>query len=292
MVIISLHDGAMRYLFACYCSSQMSRFKNVKPHRLTKPKLLSFIAYTLMLFFAAVIMVNVNPDANSQYRLDREKRKGLTMQWVFVDEAGVHYDLDETPRGEHGSADTFEYLLPSEPLERQQHPAFEVEEIDPSQLSGSVARSAKKAYATLWNDIEDRSLFINTVFEYLLRGKLTPLPEGSMKYVVAMYGLNPETQAQALEEKACLTPWDYEIEHGDSVFAYQQRADAPHVCKIQRRTCQNGKLSGNFTQASCDESLKGNIKNLGYDTYNLAPNSISWPGAVEELKAKQQKLQA
>jgi hypothetical protein len=51
-------------------------------------------------------------------------------------------------------------------------------------------------------------------------------------------------------------------------LAYEQRSDAPNICNLQRRTCKNGKLSGKFTQASCDENLKGNIKYLSHITTN------------------------
>lgn len=97
---------------------------------------------------------------------------------------------------------------------------------------------------------------MSAVFEYLLRGDLVELPEGAARYVVAMYGLEPKVQQKVLEGKSCMTPRGYEIEDGDSVLAYEQRADAPFVCNIQRRSCENGKLSGTFVQKSCDEGKK------------------------------------
>ena len=106
------------------------------------------------------------------------------------------------------------------------------------------------------------------VFEYLLRGDIVELPEGAVRYVVLLYGMEDQVKEKIFEEKSCMTPWGYEIDHGASVLAYEQRADAPHICNLQRRTCKNGKLSGSFTQSSCDESLNGKIKNLPYHTYN------------------------
>ena len=83
-----------------------------KRHHLTRPTILSFIAYELILFFGSMIIANINPDANQEYREDRAKKNGLMMQWVFVDEGGNKYDLDKTDAiGEHGSAQDFDYLL-------------------------------------------------------------------------------------------------------------------------------------------------------------------------------------
>jgi len=43
-----------------------------------------------------MIIANINPDANQEYREDRAKKNGLMMQRVFVDEGGNKYDLDKT----------------------------------------------------------------------------------------------------------------------------------------------------------------------------------------------------
>lgn len=96
-----------------------------------------------------------------------------------------------------------------------------------------------------------------------------------MRYVVAMYGLDKQAQDEITEYQVCKTPWSYEMEHGESVLAYEQRSDAPHVCNIQRRTCFNGKLSGSFTQKSCDETLNGNIKKSDFISKNLSVDQSS-----------------
>lgn len=106
------------------------------------------------------------------------------------------------------------------------------------------------------------------IFEYLARGDIVELPEGAVRYMVLLYGMENHDKEKVFAEHSCMTPWGYEIDHGASVLAYQQRADAPHICNLQRRTCKNGKLSGSFTQSSCDESLQGNTKHLSYLTLN------------------------
>lgn len=84
-----------------------------KPHKLTQPRVLSFLAYTLVLFLCATILVNLGPNANSAYRQDWQAHYGTQkMQWVFVDSQGQRIDLDAQPEGEHASADRFEYLMP------------------------------------------------------------------------------------------------------------------------------------------------------------------------------------
>jgi|GEM_PF-5880081 len=46
----------------------------------------------------------------------------------------------------------------------------------------------------------------------------------------------------------------------------------PSICNIQRRTCKDGKLSGQFTQSSCNESKQGKMKKTTFSTYNADPN--------------------
>ena len=81
------------------------------------------------------------------------------------------------------------------------------------------------------------------------------------------------------------------MEHGASVLAYQQRADAPNICNIQRRSCWNGKLSGSFTQRSCDESL-GKVENSSFVTKNLPFDQTSLQGDIEAQEARTAKLKA
>ena len=88
------------------------------------------------------------------------------------------------------------------------------------------------------SSLEDRSVFITMVFEYLLRDDIVELPEGAVRYVVLLYGMEDQVKEKIFEEKSCLTPWGYEIDHGASVLAYEQRVDAPHICNLQRRTCK------------------------------------------------------
>ena len=44
------------------------RIKN----KVTTPRVIAFIAYTLILFFGATIIVNMNPNDNEDYRIEWE----------------------------------------------------------------------------------------------------------------------------------------------------------------------------------------------------------------------------
>lgn len=244
----------------------IKRIRRLKSQRLTKPNVLSFVAYTLILFFGTTILVNINPNANEQYRSDRDLKHQKALQWVFLGEDGISHDLF-APLGDgmHGSADDFDYLLP------QKEGSDFVSGQDVSHQDeglSSVIKQPKKAYNELWHFLEDRSVLMGIIFEYLLRGDIVELPDGAARYLVFIEGTNPELKEKAFQEKSCMTPWGYEIEHWASLLAYQQRDDASHVCNIQRRVCKNGKLSGTFIQASCDERAVGNSRKLPYHVYN------------------------
>lgn len=150
-------------------------------------------------------------------------------------------------------------------------PAEEHATKEPKTESGSskVLKKPISAYETLQGTLEDRSVFINMVFEYLLAGKIIPLPEGAVRYVVLLYNMDPEIRDVVFEEKSCMTPWGYEIDNGASVLAYQQRSDNARICNLERRVCRNGKLSGSFSQNACDEYQDPQTKVLPYATYNL-----------------------
>ena len=106
------------------------------------------------------------------------------MQWVFVDEGGNKYDLDKTDAiGEHGSAQDFDYLLSTWSVgwsgQKEQKCSKSGCETLKSEwdIEESWPKRYKKGYDLLWWAIEDRSLFINAVYTYLVTGKLDALME-------------------------------------------------------------------------------------------------------------------
>jgi len=285
----------------------IKRVRRVKQKTMTKPHVLSFIAYTLILFFGTTILTNINPNANEFYRLDWEARNNKNLQWIFVSDNGDEINIDEVARWsanwEHGAAWDYSFLLPNYNLddinprennwyeiidEELEHGAATEDEASLEE-EGLEIKEPLKASVLLWDHLEDRSVFINTVYEYLLAWKIAELPEWAARYVVILYWMDEELQDKAYEEKSCLTPWWYEIDHWGSVFAYQQRTDTPEVCNVQRRVCKNGKLSWYYTLPSCvinldwsvnwvDNSFQeqpstnwlatSNIKDVPFHTYN------------------------
>lgn len=322
----------------------IKRTRRSKQQKLTKPNVFSFIAYTLILFFGATILVNVDSNANQNYREEREARKVQPMEWIFFADNGEVYNVFNPValNGEHAAPEDWDYLFPEEEYKNEtwsltsdfswalytgsiatwgrDYLTWEVvisgatqtqeientwkgdlytwaipyligdkealswsweisdntgtlqEKIEPTtdliSQNSSWFKTPKKAYGALWSSLEDRSVFMNMVFEYLLRGDIVELPEWAVRYVVLLYGMENEIKEQVFAEKSCMTPWGYEINHGASVLAYEQRSDAPNVCNIQRRTCKNGKLSWSFTQSSCDENRNGNLKKIPYTVSN------------------------
>lgn len=65
----------------------------------------------------------------------------------------------------------------------------------------------------------------------------------------------PEWAIEKPTYKDCETPWWIKIKHDESILAYQQRADVPDICNVQRRTCNNWVLDWTFVQPSCNESV-------------------------------------
>ena len=318
------------------------RRRKVK-NKVTTPNIIAFVAYTLILFFGATIIVNMNPNANEDYRLEWEERNNKSMKWIFTDKDGKEYNIFDTrSQNEHGAAMNYDYLMPptldeinaesqaekeekakireekrlkelltKEPEvvelkewetaliptktdsmyveieEEQEHgaapdqqPIKTKEEIEAEYKSWAKAKTPVKAYDELWDTLEDRSAFLNMVFEYMLAWKLKQLPEWAVRYVVTLYGIDEVTRDLVFEERGCMTPWWYELEHGQSVLAYEQRSDSINICNVERRICKNGKLSWSFIQAACDETLWNDwtangtqgwywtVKKLAYSTYN------------------------
>ena len=186
-------------------------------------------------------------------------------------------EIAEIATWENAFLPTTPYEEPIE--EEQEHGAAWEEPIEEITTWGMAIKQPKQAYSELWDSLEDRSAFLNMVFEYLLAWKIIQLPEWAIRYVVTLYWIDETVKDKVFEERECMTPRWYEIEHGQSVLAYQQRADAINVCNIERRVCKNGKLSWSYTQVACDETLWNDgtlssnssywtVKKLAYTTYN------------------------
>lgn len=93
-----------------------------KRRNTTKPDVFAFLAYTLILFFGATILVNINPDSNIDYKKDWNKAAVQEMEWIFFDKENSSYLISSNlVNGAHGSAPDFSFLLPQEILEKTEH---------------------------------------------------------------------------------------------------------------------------------------------------------------------------
>lgn len=60
--------------------------------------------------------------------------------------------------------------------------------------------------------------------------------------------------------KSCTSPWGTSISDNNSIIAYRsQRADTNNECYSEIRTCQDGKLWGNFVYKTCDYIIDGQL---------------------------------
>ncbi|MDR0369132.1 MAG: hypothetical protein LBH96_00930 [Candidatus Peribacteria bacterium] len=73
--------------------------------------------------------------------------------------------------------------------------------------------------------------------------------------------------------KSCSTPWGYSIQHGASILAYQQDFATPDLCKIERRFCWDGDLSGTFHQQSCSVNSDYSYFQEQFVSYNTNKKS-------------------
>lgn len=79
----------------------------------------------------------------------------------------------------------------------------------------------------------------------------------------------------------CKTPWWDDVDHWKFVLAYQQREDNPEYCNIQKRSCDNWKLSWTFIQESC-EDVSDDYEKVEAELYNNQEVSvlIKWKQAA------------
>ncbi len=78
--------------------------------------------------------------------------------------------------------------------------------------------------------------------------------------------------------KDCTDPWGGTVKHGASITAYNKFSYGPqdYQCNSQKRTCNDGKLSGSYGLKSCSTGTGyngGNPQGGGPDTY--APDTYS-----------------
>lgn len=68
--------------------------------------------------------------------------------------------------------------------------------------------------------------------------------------------------------ESCTTPWNANINHGESIIAYEQRKDVPNICNAQKRTCNNGILNWSYQQWACKEDVEYKYTRVKVISYN------------------------
>lgn len=71
----------------------------------------------------------------------------------------------------------------------------------------------------------------------------------------------------------CITPRWVELKDSESTIAYQQRSDVNTLCNVQRRVCENGKLSWTFKQKKCMEHIVYEYVKQEAICYNCKPDN-------------------
>lgn len=89
------------------------------------------------------------------------------------------------------------------------------------------------------------------------------------------------TKSTSSYHASCTTPRGWSIKHGDFAFAYDiSTSDIHRQCIVEKRSCLDGKLSGTFTQQSCDFWLQNNSapqsSQDGSDTTISPTNTHGW----------------
>ncbi len=81
------------------------------------------------------------------------------------------------------------------------------------------------------------------------------------------------------------------------MLAYRQHMQTPDTCMIERRLCQDGKLSGTFWQQSCNENTSYNYYQEQFVAYNtnkksdlVQPSPIPSQGETIYAKASTDKF--
>ncbi len=185
--------------------------------------------YVAIFFLFGIVLVNLHPDSNVDVIHYEEPQENAILTYVFYDSLGDPYQFDES---------TSRFALS---FSGQHGAAFEKE-------------------GTFWKSllfVMHRELLLeSSVFSFPLMSSLpeTP-PEDLGVQIISKY-------------KACSTPWWYDLQHGESVLAYEQEKNTLNICKIQRRVCFDGKLSGTFSLQSCQLNPKYDYFQEKFVVYN------------------------
>jgi len=245
--------------------------------------------YIVVLFFFAVIFLNLQPNSNSMVQLwivmAIEK---LPFSYIFYDQAWNQYNIFGQP-AEHGAPQSWEYLfegvevgtwpdleLPDREVdqtivtsEAEPLSSWRVEEEPSGREEVEAPVPQKKKKGKIWKT------FTFLIKDDLFAGKTLKVIrefEGGPGWLYQDAGKGKGIQIIPTYAN-CATPWGYEISHGQSLLAYQQDRNTPDTCKIERRFCWDGDLSGTFGQQSCSVNTEYSYFQEQFVSYNIPKNT-------------------
>ena len=157
----------------------------------------------------------------------------LNMTYILIDDDWIEYDIFEPV---HGAARDWSFLFKNNNMEDSSQ----------SWLNDEI-------HDNTWNNILWN---IDYIWEMEIKSWDNTKMEQDLSNMDPnnLYDL-PEWAIEKPVFKDCETPRWITIRHGESILAYQQRRDVPEICNVQKRTCNNWVLDGNFTQPSCNETV-------------------------------------
>lgn len=206
-------------------------------------RLIGFILSVIVAAILFIILISFFPSRKKSVNI-------VNMSYVFVDTDWTEYDIFKPV---HWSAVDWSFLFGNEDVQETPDKWNTLENID--YVWEVVWWNNEHPTSEIWYTQELSELDTNNPFN---------LPEWAIEQ--PMY--------ESPVYKDCKTPWWVIIKHKESILAYQQRSDVPDICNVQRRTCNDWILDGNFTQPACDERViylnwSSSSKNITTESSNV-----------------------
>ncbi|MDR0859980.1 MAG: hypothetical protein LBO09_03165 [Candidatus Peribacteria bacterium] len=225
--------------------------------------------YGLIAFFFGVVVCNLDPESN-QYLQVSDSAEIPQLSYLFYDFEGNEYDVFGN-QGEHGAPQSWEYLFEGVEVttgNTEDAPSIEIPETkDPLPSLPVESGTTTSLPPALPEKDEKADLPKASPFPYSEKGSLSLVAFETGSTVGQNEADGPGIHIID-DYKKCDTPRGYQLVHGESVLAYKQDLNTPDTCKIQRRVCFDGKLSGSFGQQSCATNTKYSYFQEQFVSYN------------------------
>ncbi len=149
----------------------------------------------------------------------------------------------DTPSWMHSAADSWSYLFEDENINE------ESENVQwSSNSSQNIPLPEKDSFPFEENILSDDSLSWVVSLSWT-----TTLSWNSENPLILSSWVVSFWTDMVKEPSICITPWWEYVAHKDFVLAYEQRKDVTNLCNVQKRYCNDWKLTGSYPQKSCKE---------------------------------------